>query len=139
MKQLRITTTVLFLFAGIFILGTSCSNSGKNAQSGASDSLSTVAKESFNEQVNNFDSAWNERMVLLNKRIDQWDSTAQTYRGNLGARMQEKMDQLKQKRDSLESTLDQAGNQAEDSWNSFKQSVRAQYDSIVTGMQNLQK
>lgn len=133
MKHFRLTVTVLFLLSGMFAI--SCNNSGKNAQKGAADSSSMAI--SFNNQVKDFDSSWNERMTLLDKRIDQWDSSAQTYKGMLHERMQKQVNQLKVHRDSLKAKLQKSGDQAEETWIDFRNSVNAQYDSIITIMRNL--
>ncbi len=126
---------ILFLLAGVF-LETSCGPAGKKAGSGTADSAK-AAQVSYEQKVHHFDSTWEETFSMINLRITQWDSSAKTYRGSLGDRMEEKVQKVKKERDSLKTLLGKTADQTQESWESFQQSVRDQYDSIVETLTEL--
>lgn len=126
---------VVFLAAGFFV-ETSCGNAAKKTGSGTSDSAAE-AQVSYQQKVHHFDSTWKETFSMINVRITQWDSSAKTYRGSLGDRMEEKVQQVKKERDSLENLLGRSADQTQESWDGFQQSVRDQYDAIVETLTEL--
>ncbi|MGH2645622.1 MAG: hypothetical protein ACRDE2_16850, partial [Chitinophagaceae bacterium] len=65
------------------------------------------------------------------------DSTSQTYKGSLKAKMQKQVAALKIQRDSLKAMLGTTGSQTQGNWINFTQSVSARYDTILANMQNL--
>ncbi|TAM96974.1 MAG: hypothetical protein EPN39_12365 [Chitinophagaceae bacterium] len=140
MKNLLATVMILFFLAGTITLVASCNSSSKKSAQNAADSLASAAKntvQSFSSQVSNFDSTWNGTLTILDTRIHQWDSTSQTYKGSLKAKMEKQVAALKVQRDSLKAMIGQASSQSQTNWVSFSQSVSSKYDSILAKMQNL--
>lgn len=139
MKNLLSIIMLVFFFAVAATTGTSCNNAKKSAQN-AADSLATSAKntvQSFASQVSNFDSTWTSTMMVLNQRINQWDSTAKTYKGPVKMKMEKQLAALKMQRDSLKSLLGTAGSRAQGGWTNFTQSVSSKYDTILATMDKL--
>ena len=134
-RTLYVPMLLSVLSAGVFSV-TSCSNTGKKAQETA-ETAAADAQQLYQQQVHRFDSSWTERLAILDSRIAQWDSSAKTYKSSLRDRMEKQIDKVKVQRDSLKNTLGQAGDQAQEGWSDFQQSVSSQYADIVQSLKDL--
>ena len=137
MKKLQSSFLLaMFLSLGLFAF-TSCggNNSSNNGQSG--NDSNTQNKEQFSSTVHQFDSSWQERVQTLNESIHQWDSSAQTRKGVMKERMEEKISDIKDKRDSLVDFLSKSKAQTEDTWKGFKQSAIKEYKDVVESVNDL--
>ncbi len=123
------------LFAFTACGGNSSSNNGENGDHGGN----SQNKEQFSSKVNNFDSTMNERVKLLNQSIHQWDSSAQERKGVMKERMEEKISNIKDQRDSLVDFLSKSKAQTEASWKKFQQSAIKEYKDVVESVNDLNK
>lgn len=140
MKNVVSTVMALLLITGAWMINSSCNNAGKKSAENAADSLASAAKntvQSFSSQMKDFDSTWTSTMMVLNQRIQQWDSTAKTYKGPIKMKMEKQIAAVKAQRDSLKTLLGQSAGQSQSGWTGFTQAVTAKYDTILVKMNNL--
>ncbi len=136
MKKLHrsFLATTIFLSLGMMIL-ISCGNSAQKTQNSTSDSLTAV--NTFKDKVHRFDSSWKDRLQMLDTRIHEYDSSANTYKGSLHDKMEKQLKKIKAERDSLAKSLDQVQDQGQEKWQVFQKKVSDQYSTVVQSLTDL--
>lgn len=139
MKKLKVATVVLCVMAISFSLASPasyCTGSPLKASLHSSGQfhmttfVSDTSRDSIHYDVTAFKRNWDKKLKKLDARIDKEQKKIKHTSADQRQKLNQRINELKMKRDELQQEVNAAGNKTADQWDEFKEDVNRKYRDL---------